>query len=143
MLDPKLIFNSNVTYQVGQKASFTKTIEASDVYQFAGISGDFNPAHLDEVHGSRSMFKTRIAHGMITAGLISGAITMKIPGAGSIIKKQTVNFKKPVLFGDTVTVNLEILELNKTSARISTTCVNQANDIVVVGEVLVDLPQQI
>lgn len=140
MLDPKEIFKP-VACEVGQKATFSKTIEPFDVYEFAGISGDFNPAHLNEIYGNKSMFKQRIAHGMIIAGLISGALTMKTPGAGTVVKKQSVAFKKPVLFNDTITVNLEVLEKTEDTARIATICTNQNNEEVVTGEVTVKLPR--
>jgi len=143
MLDPKEVFKVDTECVVGQKASFTKTIEASDAYLFAGISGDFNPAHLDSESAKNSMFKARVAHGMVTAGLISGAITMKLPGMGSVVKSQSVSFKKPVFFGDTVTVNLEVLEINGNLVKMSADSTNQNGDVVVASTVVVELPKKI
>ena len=124
---------------VGQFAEFTKTVTETDVVMYAGITGDFNPMHVDEVTASQSRFKGRIAHGMLTAGFISACLGMKLPGAGSIYVGQTLKFTRPVRIGDTITARLEVLELvpEKKRVKLSTTCRNQDQEVVVDGEATV------
>ncbi|MCP4368392.1 MAG: MaoC family dehydratase, partial [Deltaproteobacteria bacterium] len=97
--------------RVGQSAQFSKTISESDVYLFAGITGDFNPAHVDEEYAGKTFFETRVAHGMLTAGFISTIIGTMLPGPGSIYVSQEVNFLAPVKIGDTITTTAEVTEL--------------------------------
>lgn len=125
--------------KIGDKASFTKTISESDVYQFAGITGDFNPVHINSEHANQTIFKERIAHGMLTAGFISAVLGMKLPGTGTIYLSQKVNFKAPVKIGDTVTVEVEVLEKKdrKKIIRLRTIAKNQLNELVVDGEAVV------
>lgn len=122
--------------QVGEKASFTKTIAESDVYQFAGITGDFNPLHVDAEFANDSMFKERIAHGILTTGFISTVLGMKLPGTNSIYLSQKVDFKAPVKIGDTITAEVEVLEKKdaKRIIRLRTIVKNQFDVIVVDGE---------
>ncbi len=129
--------------QVGQKAAFTKTITETDVYLFAGISGDINPAHLNEDYAKNTLFKGRIAHGMLTASLISAVIGVQLPGPGTIYSSQTLNFLAPVRFGDTITATVEIEEIFPQKNRVSlkTYCTNQDGIVVTTGEALV-LPQK-
>lgn len=124
---------------VGQKASFTKTISETDVYLFAGISGDINPAHLNENYAKDTFFKGRIAHGMLSASLISAVIGVQLPGPGSIYSSQTLNFLAPVRFGDTITATAEIKEIftEKNRVTLKTYCTNQDGTIVTTGEALV------
>ena len=89
--------------KIGDHASVTKTVSETDVYLFAGITGDLNPAHTNEVAASKTMFKTRIAHGMLGAGFISAVLGMYLPGPGTIYMGQELKFTKPVHIGDTVT----------------------------------------
>jgi len=88
---------------VGDTASFSKTITETDVYLFAGISGDFNPLHVNEEYAKQSPFKTRIAHGGLAASLLANVLGMKLPGLGTIALEVTQKFRNPVYFGDTVT----------------------------------------
>ncbi len=97
--------------QIGDSASFSKTISEADVYGFAGIVGDFNDVHINEIAAQQSLFGRRIAHGMLVAGLISTVIGMKLPGAGSIYLEQELKFKKPVYLGDTVTAVVRVIEI--------------------------------
>ena len=90
--------------QIGEKASFTKTISETDVYLFAGISGDFNPLHVDEEYAKKTQFKKRIAHGGLAASLLAGVLGMKLPGLGTLALEVIQKFRNPVYFGDTVTV---------------------------------------
>jgi 3-hydroxybutyryl-CoA dehydratase len=94
--------------QIGDKASFAKTITETDVYLFAGISGDFNPLHVDEEYAKTTDFKTRIAHGGLAASLLANVLGMKLPGLGTIALEVTQKFRNPVFFGDTVTVTVEV-----------------------------------
>lgn len=81
--------------KIGDHASVTKTVSETDVYLFAGITGDLNPAHTNEVAASKTMFKTRIAHGMLGAGFISAVLGMYLPGPGTIYMGQELKFTKP------------------------------------------------
>ncbi len=128
---------------VGDKASFTKTITETDVYMYAGISGDLNPAHINEVVASNSMFKGRIAHGMLVASLISTVLGMHLPGPGSIYIGQELKFLAPVYFGDTITAEVEIIEKNedKNRVKLKTTCTNQDGKQVIVGEAKIMPPK--
>lgn len=94
--------------QVGESASFSKTITETDVYLFAGISGDFNPLHVNEEYAKTSPFKTRIAHGGLAASLLANVLGMKLPGLGTVALEVTQKFRSPVYFGDTVTVTVTV-----------------------------------
>lgn len=124
---------------VGRTAEFTKTISEADVYAFAGITGDFNPVHVDQVAAEASLFGGRIAHGMLTAALISTVIGMKLPGPGCIYMSQSLRFTAPVRFGDTVTAVAEVAEINveKNRMTLATKCINQKDEVVAEGESLV------
>src|SRR3954451_24614241 len=95
---------------VGMSAEHTKTVTEADVVLFAGITGDFNPVHVDAEAAAKSRFGARIAHGMLSAGLVSAAIAMKLPGPGSIYMSQSLRFTRPVMIGDTVTARVEVAE---------------------------------
>ena len=127
--------------EVGQTAEFRKTVTETDVVLFAGITGDMNPAHLDQTYAEQSRFGGRIAHGMLSAGFISAVLAMKLPGPGTIYLEQTLRFVKPVRIGDTVAARVEILELMpKRRVRCLTTCANQDGETVLEGEALVLVP---
>ena len=104
--------------KVGDKATFTKTVTQADDLLFAGISGDFNPVHIDEQYAKTTMFKTRIVHGAYTVSLISAVIGMKLPGPGCIYGSQTVKFVNPVHFGDTLTAVAEVIEKKEKGKRL-------------------------
>lgn len=129
--------------QVGEAAEFSKTVSESDVYLFAGISGDFNPAHINEPYARQTAFTSRIAHGMLAAGFISAVIGMQLPGPGTIYMKQELTFLAPVLIGDTITARAEVVELiqEKKRVRLRTTCVNEEGKTVLEGEALVSPPR--
>jgi len=131
-------------FAAGQRATFTKTIGDADVAGFAGITGDFNPLHVDAEFAGRSRFGGRIAHGILTAGLISTVIGMQLPGPGGIYVSQTLTFLKPVRIGDTITAAAEVVSYDaaRRRLRLKTTCVNQRDELVLDGEavVLVDHP---
>ncbi|HVE77681.1 MAG TPA: MaoC family dehydratase [Gemmatimonadaceae bacterium] len=127
---------------VGMSAEHAKTVTDADVVLFAGVTGDFNPVHVDEVAAARSMFGGRIAHGMLGAGLISAVIAMKLPGPGTIYLSQSLRFTKPVRIGDTVTARVEVAEVipAKKRVRLLTSCRNQGGDTVIDGEATVMVP---
>ena len=126
---------------VGDAAEMAKTVTESDIALFAGVTGDFNPVHIDAVAAEQSMFGGRIAHGMLSAGFISAVLGMRLPGPGSIYLSQTLRFTKPVRIGDTVTARVEVLEViaAKRRVRLATVCRNQKNETVVEGEAVVML----
>jgi 3-hydroxybutyryl-CoA dehydratase len=129
--------------QVGERAEFSKTISETDVYLYAGITGDLNPAHVDEEYAKKTFFKTRIAHGMLLGGLISGVLGNRLPGPGTIYLRQEMAFLAPVHFGDTLTAVVEISEIDKEQKRVKakTTCVNQEGTLVLTGEAVVSPPK--
>ena len=129
--------------KVGDTAKFSKTVSESDIYLFAGVTGDTNPAHLDEEYARGTFFKTRIAHGMLSAGFISGVIGTKLPGPGTIYMRQEINFLAPVKIGDTVTTIVEVAEImaEKKKVRLRTYCINQEDKTVVDGEAIVSPPR--
>ena len=129
--------------QVGDTARFSKTISESDVYMFAGVTGDLNPAHVNEEYAKGTFFKTRIVHGMLTASLISTVVGTMLPGPGTVYMRQEVSFLAPVNFGDTITAIVEVSEIiaDKKRVRLKTYCINQENQTVVDGEALVSPPR--
>lgn len=128
---------------LGDKASFEKTITETDVYLFAGVTGDMNPAHINERAASETMFKTRIVHGALSAGLVSAVLGMQLPGPGTIYLSQTSKFKAPVHFGDTIKAEAEVVGIisEKNRVRLHTTCTNQEGIVVLDGEALVMPPK--
>ena len=124
---------------VGQAAELAKTVTESDIVLFAGVTGDFNPVHIDAEAAKQSVFGQRIAHGMLSAGFISAVLGMRLPGPGSIYLSQTLRFTKPVRIGDTVTARVEVVEViaAKRRVRLVTTCRNQNDEVVVEGEAVV------
>lgn len=137
---------TNIPYdalQVGQKASFSSSVEERDIQLFAAVSRDHNPVHLDAEFAAQSMFKERIAHGMFSGALISAAIACELPGPGTIYLGQQMRFTRPVKLGDTLTVELEVLEkLPKGRVRLATRVFNQNAQQVVDGEAEVLAPRE-
>ena len=109
--------------ELGMEASVQRTVSNDDILGFASISGDKNPVHLDEEYAARTMFKGRIAHGMLTAGYISAVFGMEMPGPGAIYVSQTLNFKAPVRIGDVVTAKVRVVELIAAKRRARFECV--------------------
>ena len=129
--------------KVGDSASFTKTVSEHDVYTYAGVSGDFNPAHVNEVEAQKGMFGKRIAHGMLSAGFISTVLGTQLPGPGTIYMGQELRFTKP-FFGDTITATVTVAELipEKNRAILDTVCTNQNGDVVIKGKATVMPPKE-
>ena len=124
---------------VGQSASTAKTISESDIYLFAGLTGDLNPAHVNQEYAAGTQFRGRIAHGMPSAGLISAAIGMQLPGPGTIYLSQSLKFLSPVRMGDTVTatVTVKALDPERNRVTLETVCTNQSGRQLIAGEAVV------
>ncbi len=123
---------------IGQTASVGKTITEADVLLFAAVSLDTNPVHMNAEAAAASVFKERVAHGMLSAGLISAVLGTQLPGAGTIYRAQTLQFRRPVKIGDTVTATVEVtaLDANKKRATLKTVC-TVAGKVVIEGEATV------
>ena len=130
--------------RVGDRAEFSKTITETDVYLYAGVTGDLNPAHINEEYAKKTFFKTRIVHGMLLAGLISGVLGNKLPGPGTVYIRQDLTFLAPVRIGDTITASVEVIEIMTEAKRIraKTKCVNQEGTVVLDGEAIVSPPKK-
>lgn len=131
-----------MNYYVGQYAEFSKTIAEADVYSFAGIVGDLNPIHVNEIYAEDSKFGRRIAHGILVLGLVSTVLGMYLPGPGTIYIKQECEFLKPVFIGETITAKAVIEKIDKGKAEILTTCLNQNGEMVLNGRATVKLPNE-
>lgn len=131
------------TIQIGDSASFTKTVTEADVILYAGISGDLNPAHINDEHAKGSMFGQRIAHGMLSAGFISAVLGMYLPGPGTIYMGQELRFVKPVYIGDTVTATATVSEriVEKNRLKLETVVTNQRGETVITGTATVMPPK--
>ncbi len=128
---------------LGDNAQFTKTVSEADVYLFAGVTGDFNPAHIDQSFAEKTHFKTRIAHGMLSAGFISAVIGTRLPGPGTIYIRQELNFLAAVRIGDTITATVVVSKIlsSKKHVKLETTCFNQHGEKVLDGQALVSPPR--
>ena len=129
--------------KVGDTARIQKTISEADVYLYAGITGDLNPAHVNEEYAKNTFFKTRIAHGMLTAGFISAVLGNRLPGPGTIYIRQSLNFLAPVFPGDTISAQAEVSEIDtkKNRVKLKTWCLNQEGTTVLDGEAVVSPPK--
>ena len=125
--------------QVGHVARYSKLIGEQDVSDFAEISGDRNPIHIDAEYAKQTLFKQRIAHGALLVGLISKILGMDYPGPGAIYLSQSLAFKKPCFLRDTITAEVELTQIiiEKNIAKFVTRCVNQDGHIVAIGESVV------
>ncbi len=129
--------------KIGDIAEFSKTVTEADIVLFGGITGDLNPAHLDEEYARNTFFKTRIAHGMLLAGFISASIGTRLPGPGTVYVKQELSFLAPAYIGDTITARVEAAEVypEKNRVVLKTTCTNQRGELVLDGQALVSPPK--
>lgn len=119
---------------IGMSASYAKTISESDVYLFAGISGDNNPVHINEQYAANTLFGKRVVHGMFSAALISTVAGTRLPGPGAIYIDQQISFKAPVYIGDTVNASLTITGIDEQRGRVQTqTDVHVGDRIVATG----------
>jgi 3-hydroxybutyryl-CoA dehydratase len=125
--------------EVGDTSSFTKTVAECDVYQFAGITGDFNPMHVNADFAKKTFFQDRIVHGMLTGSFISTVLGMKLPGPNTIYLSQTLKFVAPVKIGETIKAEVEVIEKidKKSQIRLRTTVSKIDGTKVIEGEALV------
>lgn len=130
--------------KLGDAAEFTKTVSESDVYLYAGVTGDLNPAHVNEPYAQKTFFKTRIVHGMLLAGFVSTVLGNRLPGPGTIYMEQDLRFLAPVRIGDTVTARVEVTQrdVDKNRLTFKTTCLNQDGTVVLEGQALVSPPKR-
>jgi 3-hydroxybutyryl-CoA dehydratase len=128
-----------IPFKVGDEAAITKRITSEDVLMFAEVSTDNNPIHLDDAFAAKTRFKKRIAHGIISAGLISAVIGTKLPGVGAIYLSQTLKFKAPVYLGDVITARavVKAVREDKPIMTLQTICTNQDGVDVTEGEAVV------
>jgi len=128
---------------VGMTSEFGKTVSEADIVLFAGVSGDTNPLHLNQAFAETTMFKSRIAHGMLSAGFISTVFGTKLPGPGCVYVSQNLRFKAPVRIGDSVTARVEVVEMNADKKRVSfkTTCL-VGNTVVIDGDAVLMVPSR-
>ncbi len=127
----------------GMSESFTKTVSERDVQLFGEVSGDTNPMHFDEAYAKTTIFKGRIAHGVLSLSYLSAVLGMKMPGPGTIFLSQTTRFKAPVRIGDTVTAICTVREVFPEKRRVIFDCVCKVGDTVVCeGEAVVMTPSR-
>ncbi|RIK67056.1 MAG: enoyl-CoA hydratase [Planctomycetota bacterium] len=139
----RLIPETRQTLAVGDQGKFTKTITEQDVFQFADISGDYNPLHIDEEYARRSRFGHRVAHGILMAGIISTVLGSVIPGVGTIFVELQLRFLKPVYLGDTVTATATVMEIiNPKRVRLMVACLNDKGEDVALGNAVVIPPEE-
>lgn len=133
-----------VGYSIGQQACCSKTISETDVVLFAGMSGDFNPIHIDKEYAKQTRFKQRIAHGLLTSSLLSQLLGVHLPGKGSIYVEQNIKFLSPVFIGDTLTAEATVLEIdeNRRILTLLTECFNQNNKRVLTGTAKMMVPEE-
>ena len=133
-----------VMYEVGQSAEMTRVITGEDILLFAEVTGDRNPVHISEEFAAKTRFGGRIAHGILTAGLISAVIGMKLPGPGCLYLSQTLSFLAPVRIGDEITARAEIAEvISGKRLKLKTQCINQREEVVLEGEAVVVPPRPV
>jgi len=128
---------------VGQSAETVRTVTAQDIDRFAEVSGDFNPVHVDEAYAANTLFKSRIAHGMLAAGFISAILGSKLPGPGAIYVSQTLNFKRAIRIGDEVLIRAEIITIDEKKANVTlkTVC-SVGRKAMVEGEAVVSVQRR-
>ena len=136
MEEYKIIYEGEL--KVGMTGVITKQVTENDVDTFARVTGDYNPMHVDEEFAEKTQFHKRIAHGMLSAGLISACIGNKMPGPGAIYLNQTLRFNKPVYFGDVLVATVKVERIDQKAhfqiATLSTIVTNQNGDVVTEGE---------
>lgn len=130
--------------QLGMRAELTSTVADQDIQSFAEVTGDRNPVHLDAEYAATTPFKTRISHGMLTASYISAVFGMRLPGPGAIYVAQTLNFRRPVRIGDTITTTVTVAELlpAKRRVRFECVCTNGDGKVVLEGEAMMMVPER-
>jgi 3-hydroxybutyryl-CoA dehydratase len=129
--------------KAGDSAEYSKTITEADILMFGAVSGDDNPVHFNQEYAAQTPFEGRIAHGMLTASLISTVVGTRLPGEGTIYLSQSTRFKAPVRIGDTVTARVTAVELDPAKKRVQfkTECLVK-DKVVLEGESLVIAPSR-
>ena len=128
----------------GMSESFSKTVTERDVQLFGEVSGDINPVHFDEAFARKTLFRGRIAHGVLSASFISTILGMKMPGPGTIFLGVTIRFKAPVRIGDTVDATCTVREVNEVKRRVIFDCICKVGDTEVIeGEATVMPPTRV
>ena len=128
---------------VGMTARMARTVTEADIVLFAGVSGDTNPVHLNELYAAKTMFGGRIAHGMLTAGLISAVFGTKLPGPGAIYVSQNLRFKAPVRAGDTVEAKVTIMDITPERRRVAMQTVCSVGEKVILdGDAVLMVPSR-
>ncbi len=131
-------------YEVGQSAEMTRVITGEDIFFFFFVTGARNPVHISEEFAAKTRFGERIAHGILTAGLICAVIGMKLPGPGCLYLSQTLSFLAPVRIGDEITARAEIAEvISGKRLKLKTQCSNQRKEVVLEGEAVVVPPRPV
>jgi 3-hydroxybutyryl-CoA dehydratase len=129
-------------FKAGDTAEMSKTVTEEDIVLFAKVTGDYNPVHVSREFAEKTRFGERIAHGMLSAGLISAVIGMKLPGPGCLYLSQTLNFRGPVKIGDEITARVEVAEvISEKRLRLKTECLNQRSETVLDGEAIIVPPR--
>ncbi|MEW5913286.1 MAG: MaoC family dehydratase [Thermodesulfobacteriota bacterium] len=130
--------------KIGMKASLSKTVSESDVYLFAGVTGDFNPMHVNEEYAKSTRFGSRIAHGSLVEGFMAPVLGTKLPGLGTVALEKQARFVAPTYFGDTITATAEVSEKleDKKWVRLKCTWTNQRGETVAFGTALVMPPPE-
>ena len=141
MLRPKTHYFEDL--EIGMDASYTRVVTEADIISYADISGDYNPVHMDEEYAKRTIFKGKIAHGLLTASYFSAVFGMELPGPGAIYVSQTLNFKAPVMIGATVKATVRIIELVPVKKRALFDCICTVGEKVVLdGEAMLMVPSR-
>lgn len=131
--------------QVGDAVESRKTVSESDVYLFAGVTGDFNPLHVDHEYAKRTPFGARVAHGPLTLSLCAGLLGTELPGLGTVAVSNYIEYEAPVYIGDTVRVRVEVAELDpeRNRATMAITWTNQDGTRVAAGQMVVKPPREV
>ena len=141
MLRPKTHYFEDL--EIGMDASYSRVVKEADIISYAEISGDFNPVHMDEEYAKRTIFKGKIAHGLLTASYFSAVFGMELPGPGAIYVSQTLNFKAPVMIGATVVATVRIIDLVPRKKRALFDCICTVGEKVVLdGEAMLMVPSR-
>ena len=136
-----MIENIYSELSVGDKGYIEKTVTETDVYLYAGVTGDFSWLHVNEKRAQQGHFKTRIVHGMLLIGLISTVVGNRMPGAGTIYESQNITFLRPCFINDTIRAQTEVIELMaKGRVKLRTICTNQNDKVLLEGEAIVIPP---
>ncbi len=131
------------TLELCDEGEYTKVISDRDVFRFADASGDYNPLHIDDAYAKNTIFGRRVAHGILTAGIISTVLSSEIPGLGTIFVELGIRFLKPVFINDTITARAMVQEIiNPKRVRMLVSCQNQHGEDVAIGNAVVVPPKE-